>query len=115
MEINIKDYMSDEEIKAIIEDEIDYKDLDESIYTQFAKTMAKNVDTDIAKTPLVDLLTGYTRYKMLQIKIDKANEILDKLCIYGYKQAKCRPIKNTTKQEVYNAIYEIKEILREDK
>lgn len=49
----------------------------------------------------------------LQSKIDKANEILNKLCIYGYGQVNCRPIKNTTKQEVYNAMYEIKNILKE--
>ena len=58
-------------------------------------------------------INEYVAY--LQSKIDKANEILDKLCIYGYNQAKCRPIKNTTKQEVYNAIYEIKKNLGEDK
>ena len=51
----------------------------------------------------------------LQSKIDEANKILDKLCIYGYEQVNCRPIKNTTKQEVYNAMYEIKNILKEDK
>lgn len=49
----------------------------------------------------------------LQSKIDKANEILNKLCIYGYGKVNCRPIKNTTKQEVYNAMYEIKNILKE--
>ena len=59
-------------------DEIDYKDLDESIYTQFAKTMAKNVDIDLAKTPLVDILTGYTRYRILQSKIDKALDYIEK-------------------------------------
>ena len=50
----------------------------------------------------------------LQSKIDKANEILNKLCIYGYGQVNCRPIKNTTKQEVYNAMYEIKNVLKEN-
>ena len=65
---------------TFFKDEIDYKDLDESIYTQFAKTMAKNVDIDLAKTPLVDILTGYTRYRILQSKIDKA---IDKLEKYG--------------------------------
>ena len=58
-------------------DEIDYKDLDESIYSQFAKTMAKNIDIDLAKTPLVDILTGYTRYRILQSKIDKAIEYIE--------------------------------------
>jgi hypothetical protein len=62
---------------TFFKDEIDYKNLDESIYTQFAKTMAKNVDIDLAKTPLVDILTGYTRYRILQSKIDKANEVLN--------------------------------------
>jgi len=62
---------------TFFKDEIDYKDLDESIYTQFAKTMAKNVDIDLSKTPLVDLLTGYTRYRILQSKIDKAIEYIE--------------------------------------
>ncbi len=62
---------------TFFKDEIDYKDLDESIYTQFAKTMAKNVDIDLAKTPLVDILTGYTRYRILQSKIDKAIEYIE--------------------------------------
>jgi hypothetical protein len=63
---------------TFFKDEIDYKNLDESIYTQFAKTMAKNVDIDLAKTPLVDILTGYTRYRILQSKIDKAIEYINK-------------------------------------
>lgn len=62
---------------TFFKDEIDYKDLDESIYTQIAKTMAKNVDIDLAKTPLVDILTGYTRYRILQSKIDKAIEYIE--------------------------------------
>lgn len=63
---------------TFFKDEIDYKNLDDSIYTQFAKTMAKNVDIDLAKTPLVDILTGYTRYRNLQSKIDKAINKLEK-------------------------------------
>lgn len=61
---------------TFFKDETDYKDLDESVYTQFAKTMAKNVDIDLAKTPFVDILTGYTRYGILQSKIDKAVEYI---------------------------------------
>ena len=58
----------------------------------------------------------------LQSKIDKANEILDKLCVmkpWNDTQDKMRkiyrPIKNTSKQEVYKAICDLRDILKEDK
>ena len=62
---------------TFFKDEIDYNNLEGNIYTQFAKTMAKNADIDLAKTPLVDLLTGYTKYRTLQFKIDKVNKLID--------------------------------------
>ena len=103
-------------------DKINYNNLEDNIYTQFAKTMAKNVDIDLVKTPLVDILTGYTRYRILQSKIDKANEILDTLYVVkpyesvdGEFHKYYRPVKNTTKQEIYKAICDLREILKEDK
>ena len=89
---------------TFFKDKIDYKDLDESIYTQFAKTMAKNVDIDLAKTPLVDILTGYTRYRILQSKIDKANEMLQ-LLHYKFKD----------EDSIHNEIEDIQKCLKEDK
>lgn len=60
------------------------------------------------------------KYKDLQSKIDKANEILDTLCVVkpfesvnGEFHKYYRPIKNTTKQETYKAICELKDILKE--
>ena len=98
---------------TFFKNEIDYKDLDESIYTQFAKTMAKNVDIDLAKTPLVDILTGYTRYRILQFKIDKANEILEEILIVSdwEHEGKFRPVKGTTAQDVYKTIVMLNELL----
>lgn len=94
-------------------DEIDYKNLDESIYNQIAKTMAKNVDTDLAKTPLVDILTGYTRYIVLQSKIDKANELLQEILVVSdwEHEGRFRPVKNTTAQDVYKTIVKLNELL----
>lgn len=98
---------------TFFKDEIDYKDLDESIYTQFAKTMAKNVDIDLAKTPLVDILTGYTRYRILQSKIDKANELLQGILVVRdwEHKGRFRPVKNTTAQDVYKTIVKLNELL----
>ena len=94
---------------TFFKDEIDYKDLDESIYTQFAKTMAKNVDIDLAKTPLVDILTGYTRYRILQSKIDKAIDYL-----YEHSQYNDEDGIHYIKEDEYCVDY-LLDILKEDK
>lgn len=64
-------------------DKIDTSKHEENIYNQFAKNMAKAQDIDLAKTPLVDLITGYIECKTFefyamqqQSKIDKTIEIL---------------------------------------
>ncbi len=68
----------------------DCDECNESIYTQFAQNIAKSMDIDLAKTPLVDLLTTYTHYitiqqrnKYLQQRIDKLetsiNEYIEEL------------------------------------
>jgi uncharacterized protein YwgA len=58
----------------------------------------------------------------LKSKIDKANEILNTLCVMKLwndseeeMRKIYRPIKNTSKQEVYKAIYDLRDILKEDK
>lgn len=57
--------------------------LDEAVesemYEQLIKNCARSIDIDFAKTPLVDLITGYQRNKILDSRIDKAIEVL-KLC-----------------------------------
>ena len=57
----------------------------------------------------------------LQSKIDKAIEILDKLCVMkpwddteNEMRKIYRPIKNTSKQEVYKAICDLRDILKVD-
>lgn len=48
---------------TFFKDDFDITGIEDNIYNQMAKTMARNVDIESAKTPLVDILTGYTRYK----------------------------------------------------
>lgn len=57
----------------------DLEEIGDGVIEQLAKNLARLQDVDIAMTPLVDLLTGYTRYRILQSKIDKINEYVDKI------------------------------------
>lgn len=59
-------------------DKIDYCGLEDSIYNQLSRTMARNVDIDFAKTPVIDILTGYTRYT----EAEKRAEQLEERCEY---------------------------------
>lgn len=56
----------------------DLEEIGDGVIKQLAKNLARLQDIDIAMTPLIDLLTGYTKYRILQSKIDKVNEIIDK-------------------------------------
>ena len=55
----------------------DLEEIGDGVIEQLAKNLARLQDVDIAMTPLVDLLTGYTRYRILQSKIDKAIEYIE--------------------------------------
>ena len=53
--------------------------LDNEIYNQMARNLAKAYDIDIAKTPLVDLITTYIDYNSLKAKnkiIIEENKVL---------------------------------------
>ena len=52
-------------------DKIDYCGLEDNIYNQLARTMARNVDIDFAKTPIIDILTGYTRYIEAEKRVEQ--------------------------------------------
>ena len=39
--------------------------------------MARCIDIDLVKTPLVDILTGYTRYKTQELEIERLNNIIN--------------------------------------
>lgn len=56
-------------------DKIDYCGLEDNIYNQLSKTMARAVDIDFAKTPIIDILTGYTRYREAEKKIEQLENI----------------------------------------
>lgn len=67
-------------------EKMDTLEYEENIYNQFAKSMAKATDIDLAKTPLVDLITGYIECKnyesyakLIQERNDKAIEYISKL------------------------------------
>lgn len=60
--------MNKKEITTFFVDKITNKDFDEDIYNQLAKNIAKTIDIDLGKIPLVDLLTAYTQYKVLEFE-----------------------------------------------
>lgn len=49
----------------------DITDEEENIYQKLARATAKAVDINLGKTTLADLLDGYTKYKILEDKINK--------------------------------------------
>lgn len=88
-------------MKINIDDKIEIIDEDENIYQKLARAIARATDINLGKTTLADLLDGYTKNKILQQKIDKANEILNKSC---FEYDNCP-------DSVINEIIELKEIL----
>lgn len=60
--------------EELFKDRITKEDFDNEIYYQIAKSIAKAGDIDLAKVPLVDLITTYVNYRELQ----KQNEFLTK-------------------------------------
>ena len=72
-------------------EEIDIdEDIKEGMYEQLIKNMAKDIDIDFAKTPLVDLLTGYKKYKILEDKINKVIKDLKNTLKYNMKHKDIR-------------------------
>ena len=61
---------------TFFKDNFDITGIEDNIYNQIAKTMARNVDIDLAKTPLVDILTGYTRYKEAEYELQQKENII---------------------------------------
>lgn len=60
-------------------EEIEYSpNIEESMYEQLQRNVAKCIDIEFAKTPIIDLWTGYIRYKRAEDRIDKAIEWVHK-------------------------------------
>lgn len=57
-----------EDNERLFKDDITKDVLDNEIYNQMARNIAKAVDIDLAKTPLVDLITTYIDYNSLKFK-----------------------------------------------
>lgn len=64
--------------------ELDNKDLElnNSIFEQFAKDMAKAQDIDFAKTPVIDLFTGYMNCQKYKLYMEMLIERIDKAIEY---------------------------------
>ena len=54
--------------ERLFKDDITKDILDNEIYNQMARNIAKACDIDLAKTPLVDLITTYIDYNSLKFK-----------------------------------------------
>lgn len=95
-----------EDNERLFKDDITKDVLDNEIYNQMARNIAKAVDIDLAKTPLVDLITTYIDYNSLKFKnkiikeknqkyqaaIDKAIDYLENTTIVAdsyYHQREC--------------------------
>lgn len=90
--------------ERLFKDDITKDVLDNEIYNQMARNIAKACDIDLAKTPLVDLITTYIDYNSLKFKnkiikeenqkyketIDKAIEYLKKWGIEPDADMYCR-------------------------
>lgn len=78
-----------EDNERLFKDDITKDVLDNEIYNQMARNIAKAVDIDLAKTPLVDLITTYIDYnslkfknKIIKEKNQKYKEVIDKAIDY---------------------------------
>ena len=78
-----------EDNERLFKDDITKDVLDNEIYNQMARNVAKAVDIDLAKTPLVDLITTYIDYnslkfknKIIKEKNQKYKEVIDKAIEY---------------------------------
>ena len=67
---------------TFLKDNFDITGIEDNIYNQMAKTMARNVDIELAKTPLVDILTGYTRYKEAEYELQQKEKIIKEVREY---------------------------------
>ncbi len=55
---------------------------EENIYQKLAQATARAVDIQLGKTTLAELLDGYTKYIVLQGRIDKALEYINTHDLY---------------------------------
>ena len=69
-------------VDEFFKDNFDTTGIDDNIYNQIAKDMARCIDIDLAKTPLVDILTGYTRYKEAEYELQQKENIIKEVREY---------------------------------
>ncbi len=92
-------------MKSLEIDDIDMMK-EENIIQKLAQATARAVDIQLGKTTLAELLDGYTKYIVLQRRIDKAIEYINKLFIleddnvtYEFKNDEIKPLLNILKGE----------------
>lgn len=98
---------------TFFKDKFDYNGFEDNIYTQFAKMMARNVDIDLAKTPLVDILTGYTRYRESEYICEQLRTIITKAKVHLLNSKEYKMAKEMGLTEAMSILVEIKTILDE--
>ena len=106
-----------EDNERLFKDDIAKEVLDNEIYNQMARNIAKAVDIDLAKTPLVDLITTYIDYNSLKFKnkiikeknqkykevIDKAIELLGNYKHYSTPDEK----QNNDNEDLVNKAFDV--------
>ena len=85
-------------------DKIDYCGLEDNIYNQLVRTMAREVDIDFAKTPIIDILTGYTRYKEAEEKVEQLENIRKEVIEYLEYQLSQMDFEKDTKAKMLGAM-----------
>lgn len=97
-------------------DKMDCEQFEDNIYNQIAKTMARNIDIDLAKTPLVDILTGYTRYREAEKEIERLSNIINNAIKYveknthniyadGYRDRETGELLSIEKTPIVNRVF----------
>ena len=101
---------------------IDIDEIEDNYVYQCSQKVITQIVKDQDEATYKELTLLLEHIDNLHSKIDKANEILNTLCVVkpyesvnGEIHKYYRPVKNTTKQEVYKAICDLREILKEDK
>ena len=108
-----KTFKVDEFNDTFFKDKFDYNGFEDNIYNQFAKMMARNVDIDLAKTPLVDILTGYTRYRESEYICEQLRTIIIKAKVHLLNSKEYKIAKEMDLNEKMSVLIDIKKILDE--
>ena len=106
--------MKEIEFDEFFKDNFDTTGIEDNIYNQIAKDLARGIDIDLAKTPLVDILTGYTRYKIQELEIERLKDQLNDEIKEELKQSEIMVKKQQEVERLNNIIKEVREYIKEN-